>query len=141
MEYEKAKGNKASNNPFHPWNHSSACPPQGNREQPMPGTSCPPRQPHARRVPLPTSERSSWDWGKLRKHAAGVILVLVFLRTKQLSSERTAAQVGDGAAEGREVAGTGELGWREQPRCHQHPLPSARKPLRLQGKGKSSLSL
>lgn len=113
-----------------------ACPTQGNRDQPMPGTSCPPRQPHTHRVALPTSERSSWDWGKLRKHAAGVILVLVFLRTRQLPSERTVAQVGDRAVEGREVAGTGE-----QPRCHQHPLPSARKRLRLQGKGKSSLSL
>lgn len=56
-------------------------------------------------VPLPTSEPSSWDWGKLRSRAAEFISLSVFPRTKQLCREATVAWVGDGAEETEEVAG------------------------------------
>lgn len=44
------------------------------------------------------------DWEKLRKHTAEFIFGFVFLRTKQLSCERTVAQVRDGTGEMEKIA-------------------------------------
>lgn len=82
-------------------------------------------------VPLPTSEPSSWDWGKLRSRAAEFISLSVFPRTKQLCREATVAWVGDGAEETEEVAGGRwqgrERGWWPRYPRHKHPPPARRK--------------
>lgn len=82
-------------------------------------------------VPLPTSEPSSWDWGKLRSRAAEFISLSVFPRTKQLCREATVAWVGDGAEEAEEMAGGrwqgSERGWWPRYPRHKHPPPSRRK--------------
>lgn len=108
----------------------------------MPGTSCPPQQPHTLRPP-PHREQSSWNWGKLRKRAAEFIAGFVFLRTKQLHQQATAVRVRDGAAGTEQMAADGGRDGRAGRAAVPPAQASAcsRKCLQLKGKGKSSLSL